>query len=529
MSIQHAIEATRSFHLPAATQRRTGRARISGMANGWMRWRLIGIVVCILVAGFAATNVMSYRDAVGALKATILHNELPLTGSNIYSEVQSDLIRPVFISSQMANDTFVKDWLLSGEHDSDSIVRYLDAIRQKYGVFTSFLISDKTRTYYHFSGNFRKVDQQNPDDVWYFRVKRMTAPYEINIDYDESSNRTVTIFVNYRVLDYQGNFIGVIGVGLNINSVQNIVERYRNAFHRNVYFVDKTGTVTITSANAPHPGETIKMLPGIASVATRILGSPEGQFEYDRNGEAYLADTRFIPELGWYVVVEQAASEATRGLWSSLLMNLWVGFGITLLTAVTIACAVAVYHRKLDVMATTDKLTGLANRQVFDSAMAHLLKSRRRNTRQFALLLCDIDHFKRINDTLGHLRGDDVIRAIATTTRRVLRDTDVVCRWGGEELIVLAHNCELEDACELAESLRSAVADQVLFTPDDGTRATISIGVTARRSDDTVDSLPARADAALYRAKREGRNCVRMADEPTVHLSTTAPVLVAAE
>jgi predicted signal transduction protein with EAL and GGDEF domain len=122
-----------------------------------------------------------------------------------------------------------------------------------------------------------------------------------------------------------------------------------------------------------------------------------------------------------------------------------------------------------------------------------------------------------------------LLAGFAATTRRVLRDTDVVCRWGGEELIVLAHDCELEDACEPAESLRSVIADQVLFTPDDGTRATISIGVTARRSDDTADSMLARADAALYRAKREGRNCVRVAGEPAELSAATSPVLVAAE
>jgi len=206
-------------------------------------------------------------------------------------------------------------------------------------------------------------------------------------------------------------------------------------------------------------------------------------------------------------------------------MNLWVGFGIIFLTAATITGAIAAYHRKLDMMATTDKLTGLANRQVFDGAMAHLLKSRRRATRPFALLLCDIDHFKQVNDTLGHLRGDEVIRKVAETALGVLRDTDVVCRWGGEELIVLAHNCALDDACKLAESLRSTIADQAVFVPDDGTRVTVSVGVTTHAAGDSMDMLLARVDKALYRAKREGRNCVRVA-YPTV---ATMPELVAAE
>ncbi len=499
------------------------RPRSVHTPNGWLRFRLIGIIVAILLAGFVTTDAMGYRDAVKALKHTILHSELPLTGSNIYSEVQSDLIRPVFISSQMANNPFVKDWLLAGEQGSDQVVRYLDAIRQKYGVFASFLISDKTRTYYHFDGKFRTLSETNPDDAWYFRVKRMTAPYEINIDYDELSNRTVTIFVNYRVVDYNGNFIGVTGVGLNIDSVQRIVERYRDNFHRNVYFVTKAGAVTITSGTGPHTGTRISTLPGINTIADRILGSQEGQFEYQRNGENYLLDTRFIPELGWYVFVEQPEADATYGLWSSLVTNLWLGFGITLLTAATIAAAVTVYHRKLDAMATTDKLTGLANRQVFDASISHMLKSRRRGAKPFALMLCDIDHFKNINDTLGHLRGDDAIRRIAETTRATLRETDIVCRWGGEELIVLAHNCEVDDGCDLAEMLRAAIAAQPLFNPDDGTRVTVSIGVTAHQPGDTADDMLARVDAALYRAKREGRNRVQVAPEITM------PALVAAE
>jgi len=94
-----------------------------------------------------------------------------------------------------------------------------------------------------------------------------------------------------------------------------------------------------------------------------------------------------------------------------------------------------------------------------------------------------------------------------------LRDTDMVCRWGREELIVLALQCQLHGACELAEKLRATIAADAIFLPDDGTRATISIGVTAHRSGDTIDAMLARVDKAFYRAKREGRNCVRVANE----------------
>jgi diguanylate cyclase (GGDEF)-like protein len=491
-------------------------------AQPWLRYRLIGLVVCVLVTGFTITNLISYRDAVSTLKATILHSELPLTGSNIYSEVQADLIRPVFISSQMANDTFVQDWLESGEKNVGQITRYLEAIRQKYGVFTSFLISDRTRSYYHFHGDLRRVDPKSPDDVWYFRARAMQAPYEINIDYDQASNRTLTIFVNYRVLDTDGNFLGITGVGLTLDSVRRIVDRYSTDFQRNVYFINKAGTVMVGSTRAPAAGQDIRSLGGLAPLAGRILSAQEGQFEYRRNGAAWLLDTRFIPELGWYVAVEQNQADATRGLWQSFMVNLWIGFGIILVTAAIVAYAVSVFHRRLDTMATTDKLTGLANRQMFDDTLARLLHARRRTHPAFAVLLLDIDRFKRINDTLGHLRGDAVIRMVAATAQAQLRQTDMVCRWGGEELIALVPHCSLDDACSLGEVLREAIANATIFAPDDGTRVTVSIGVTTCRPDDSSDTLLSRADRALYRAKRDGRNCVRTAEQSAATIRTDA-------
>ncbi|MBN8874118.1 MAG: GGDEF domain-containing protein [Rhodospirillales bacterium] len=465
----------------------------------------------LLLVGFGATNLIGYTNAVRTLKETILHNELPLTGSNIYSEVQADLIRPIFIASIMANDTFLKDWLIDGEKNPAQVTRYLDTIRAKYGVFTSFLISDATRRYYHFRGGERHVRPESPEDIWYFRVRDMTKPYEINIDFDQSSNDTVTIFVNYRVLGYDGRFLGVTGVGLSIDSVQRIVARYRTEFHRNVFFVTRTGEVTVTSQDGPRTGTTIGSLPGLSAITPQILAGQEGQFEYQRDGETVLLDTRFIPELGWYVLVEQEQSAATRPLWRSFVTNLWIGSAIILATALVIAWAVSAYHRRLTTLATTDKLTGLGNRQEFDAAMLRLTRPGRRQGRPFAVLLLDIDHFKQINDTLGHLGGDEVIRAVARRTRSVLRTTDLVCRWGGEEFIVVAHDCSAGEAAGVAETLRLAVEEMAVRMPDDGTRVTISIGLTTSRLGDTADLILARVDRALYQAKREGRNCVRIA------------------
>ncbi|GAB4177409.1 MAG: sensor domain-containing diguanylate cyclase [Thalassobaculales bacterium] len=479
----------------------------------YLRTRLVLLIAGILAAGFLSTNVISLRVSTAALKQTILQNELPLTSSNIYAEIQTDLLRPIFVSSLMANDTFMKDWVIAGEQDVDSITRYLDEIRRQYSTFTSFLISARTRNYYHFSGLSRQVRSEDPADGWFFRVRDMAAPYEVNIDVNQEQAGAITIFINYRVLGYDGQFLGVTGVGLNLKTVEAIISRYQGQQHRNIYFVDRLGRVMARSDAAPIVEDSIRAAPGIAAVADALLASSEGYFEYDRHGETYLLTTRLIPDLGWHVLVEQSEADALRGLWDSFLTNLAIGGLIVLITIATVAYAVGTYHRQLERMAVTDKLTGIGNREAFDSALAAAVDQRRRGGPAFAVLLFDVDHFKEVNDRLGHLRGDMAIRRVAQAMLGHLRKGDTICRWGGEELIVLARTASIGAACEIADRLRLLVAATPLAEPDDGLRVTISAGVVIAGPADTPDCLLSRADQALYRAKEGGRNRVEAAEE----------------
>lgn len=472
------------------------------------RGRLIVLIGGILLLGFLTTNLISFRVSTAALKATILQNELPLTSSNIYAEIQTDLLRPIFVSSLMSHDTFVKDWLAGGEQDVEQIKRYLEEIRARYDVFTSFLISEQTRNYYHFTGIAQVVEESDPEDVWYFRVRKMTEPYEVNIDFNQAQGNEITIFINYRVLDYQGRFIGVTGVGLKLDTVARILSHYKTNYQRGIYFVDQNGRITVRSDGAVIQEDSIRTARGISAIAGDILGKPDGYFEYVRDGETMLLTSRFIPDLGWRVIVEQRESEALASLWQSFLTNLLIGIAIILLTIGTIAYAINLYQKRLEDMAVTDKLTGIGNRQLLDIALDQSLKLRRRVTMPFSVILIDIDRFKSVNDTRGHLKGDKAIRGVAQIIKGRVREADLLCRWGGEEFILLAHNCRLDQAKDLAEDLRASIAASPVLESDDGLRVTVSCGVAEARDSDDAESLVGRADRALYRAKDEGRNRV---------------------
>jgi len=236
------------------------------------RKNLLTIIVSfLLVVGFIITTSASYFVSRSSLRTQIIHTELPLTSDNIYSEIQQDLLRPIFISSLMASDTFVRDWLLSGEKDENDMVRYLNEIRHKYSTFTSFFISDKTGKYYHPDGVLKTVSPDEPRDVWYYRLREIKDDYEINVDLDMANKDAMTIFINYRVYDYQRNFIGATGVGLTVNAVKKLIDGYKEEYGRNIYFANRAGDIKLHSEVVGSPEESIYALDGVSEIAYQIL------------------------------------------------------------------------------------------------------------------------------------------------------------------------------------------------------------------------------------------------------------------
>jgi diguanylate cyclase (GGDEF)-like protein len=171
--------------------------------------------------------------------------------------------------------------------------------------------------------------------------------------------------------------------------------------------------------------------------------------------------------------------------------------------------------------ARTDALTGLRNRRAIEETAGTELKRSARSEAPLAVIVCDIDHFKQINDRYGHDAGDRVIRAVAEQLGSVTRGTDVLARWGGEEFLAILPGTDAREAVVLAERMRLVVQNAAM-PAGEGIRVTISLGVagldgsgipdTAARWDHVVRE----ADRAMYRAKAAGRNRVAAADVPRV-------------
>ncbi len=178
-------------------------------------------------------------------------------------------------------------------------------------------------------------------------------------------------------------------------------------------------------------------------------------------------------------------------------------------TTATAAIRNAQLHAEVQKLALTDPLTGVFNRRGFFKAGRHEIARFRRYRQPLSAVMIDIDHFKEINDCYGHSSGDQAIAAAAARIRAVLRCTDILGRYGGDELAILLPHTDLASARDLARRLHESIGRTPIQVKDVSIRITISVGTAQADAGDELNDLLRKADAALYRAKRAGRNCVR--------------------
>lgn len=172
------------------------------------------------------------------------------------------------------------------------------------------------------------------------------------------------------------------------------------------------------------------------------------------------------------------------------------------------ACQYAVVQQA----ALTDALTGIPNKRALDEALLRECYRGDRHGDACSLILCDLDHFKRVNDTYGHVVGDHILKAVAQELRKATRNCDELYRFGGEEFAVLLPHTSQGQAMRVGERIREFIGTIRVTCGETDVCTTASLGIATRLDNESSDQWVARTDGSLYRAKRAGRNCIRTAD-----------------
>ncbi|ADD68492.1 diguanylate cyclase [Denitrovibrio acetiphilus DSM 12809] len=475
------------------------------------------IVGTLLTVGFLITNLISYYAAKNTMRDSIINTSLPLTRDNIYSEIQRDIMLPVYVASLMANDTFLKDWVINGEEDLSTIQKYLREIKFKYHLFTSFYVSEKTKHYYYYGGLLKTLSKNDSHDKWYDEFISQHVPYELVVDTNQAANNALTIFINHRVYDYEHNLLGVTGVGLDLERITNLLSAYRVKYNRDIYLVDQEGLIKAHSDKELVEAANIRLMPGIKDIAHSVLNISQHSedFEYNRHREHILLTKRYIPELRWFLLVEQSQDKAIANIWYNFIKSTILGLLVTAIVVFIIMSSVNYYNRRLERLAITDELTGSYNRREFSRIYDKAVQWYKKNEEPFSVILVDIDNFKIINDAKGHAAGDSVIKAVTRICKNSIRGNDLIARWGGDEFIMLIYG-DSNTASTIAERIQRYMSqdEELLTITSDIDDITLSIGISEYTVTDSEDSITIRADKALYSAKESGRNKVIITQSP---------------
>jgi diguanylate cyclase (GGDEF)-like protein len=342
-------------------------------------------------------------------------------------------------------------------------------------------------------------------DIWYYDFINSGERVALDVDTDEVSAGKLTIFINYRVENIDGDLLGVVGVGIDMSDIAALLQETQETYGRVVYMVDESGLIQAHSNMQVIEKQNIRTSYGIDKIADTILSSTENTLDTHYEGESgnILLTSRYIPHIKWYIIVEQDERISLQIVRKMFLRTLLIGLFASILALIISIRVVKKYNQNLENSSRLDHLTQVSNRMELDHRLQTEFAFCRRNGETISLLMIDLDNFKRINDSFGHIAGDDTLVQFTRLVSSSLRITDSFGRWGGDEFLLILPRTKGPEGVYIANQLRSKVAASDIFLKYS---LTISIGVAELTEIDTMESLLSRTDKALYRAKDAGKD-----------------------
>lgn len=466
----------------------------------------INLFICtILIIGFVGTALLSHNTYKKVIEDDI-ENISKLTSSNIYAEINSELTKPLFVSQTMANDSFLKTWLYdekAGNADDkakETLREYLAAYRDKYQYDAVYAISASSNVYYYYDGVNKIISPENEHDDWYYDFLESGLSYRLNIDTDEVNQNELTVFVDCRIVDKEGELLGVTGVGVKMSRLQDMLRQYESDYELETLLIDAKGNVKVSTDVEQIGSFNFFALPAIQNFKEAIINNKSDieMHWYPENQNDHCIITHYIDNLDWYLIVHKNTQLLRSSFKELLIKDLIIIIVVLCLLLSIISVIIHWYNRRLSLFLNTDRLTRLPNQQAFKESFDQLKHG------SYTLFLFDLDHFKDINDTDGHMKGNYILAQVAEISRRVLNERGMIARWGGDEFIGIIH-CPITEAEQIMTELKQCIVKECSFSKG---IVTISTGLCEIQKGSSLDDLTEQADKALYQAKAKGGNCI---------------------
>lgn len=312
------------------------------------------VVAAIIVLGFIITSVISYKSNIGIFERDIEH-VLELASDGIYSKIDHIFTQPISVSLTMANDSLLKEFLNEENEqlvEDEYVLRfreYLCAYKDKYLYDSVFLVSTKTNRYYHYNGIDRVLDNQNPENTWYYNFLEDNIEYSLNVDNDEARDNIITVFVNCKIKDKYGNTLGVVGVGLKVDYIKQILGEYNNQFGVLSALVDTSGEIKVSSDDRQFSKPNILDIPKYQDIQEELLHKDQisrNNWYCIENENGYVS-SKYIPNLDWHLIVDNDSTKIMEGLHAQLMLNIVVIIVIIAMVLLSIITLMRRYNKKI--------------------------------------------------------------------------------------------------------------------------------------------------------------------------------------
>lgn len=297
------------------------------------------IFICIVILlGFSLTSLISYCSNNGIFLRDIEHIST-LTSEGIYHQIDSIFTKPINISLTMANDSLLKSFLAEEEErgGDEAFVQtmrdYLFAYKEKYDYDSVFLVSTHTNRYYHFgSGVDRILTEGEAENEWYYSFLQDAKEYNLNIDNDEvqSANNKINVFINCKIYSPEGDIMGVVGVGFDVDTLQKMFQNYEESFQIRAYLVDSDGTIEISTDDTGFTNTDLFQSCAFGQYKESILTGQEKKksFWYEAQASEGFLVSCYVPNLEWYLIIDNDTTVLASQLNQQLFM------GVMIITAV---------------------------------------------------------------------------------------------------------------------------------------------------------------------------------------------------
>ncbi len=466
----------------------------------------ISAIFIITIIVIIATSYFTFKEFFAGNNQRQQEAVMPL-----FSLITSEIIKPLTVSQYMAIDPLLIKYIQQDDIDDKVLYNYITSVATRFNTM-SFIAVEKTQQLIDSSGKVTNLSNKNAE--WYHRLKAIEKTQFTDFGNAENPH----LFFDVKMFNQQQEFLGFIGLAVDLDHFSQKFTEFKDEFGFELYFVDDNDKVTLSSSQlmktSSHHRKDIEVNINELEWYQHYLASQNKKNENNTTtnifgaiDDKYVVSQMPLKEVDWRVFIVSPPATEQKAYWILFIPKLLVFLLVSLALYYVFTLCIVNFKSNLVKESDTDYLTQLPNRKFIHWKYTQLSNK----FEHVSVVIADIDNFKILNDTYGHLFGDDVLKVIANKLSENLRDDDLTGRWGGEEFILILPNTTAIQAQEIIDRIRDNIAN-IPFSPSSTSKkfnVTVSFGISeSHLADVSLKEIIAKADKALYNAKTNGRNQV---------------------